>query len=137
MFFVCILAFASSPLSYQFVDCFRIVLSLLTIPEITVLSAFGTYLFPFLSCTITNSIASVPSSILISVFCYCQIILSSLFLLVHLVPLRTLILITAEVMNVSCSSPHHVDFAMCSGKKCTLSSPICTCFAVNRNHELS
>lgn len=132
-----ILAFASSPLSYQFVDCFRIVLSLFTIPEITVLSAFGTYLFPFLSCTITKSITHVRSSILF----LCIMPLSdhsvSLFLLVHTSCPIALILITAEVMNVSCSSPHHVDFAMRSRKKCTLSSPYGTCFGVNRNHELS
>jgi hypothetical protein len=28
-------------------------------------------------------------------------------------------------------------FMACSGKKCTLSSPICTYFGVNRNHELA
>ena len=96
-----ILAFAIiCHLRINFVDCFRTVLSLLAIP---VLSAFGTYLFPFkfLSCTITKSITLVRSAILISIL--------SVYLAIVRFPFSAcataLILISAEMMNVSCSSP--------------------------------
>lgn len=106
------------------------------------------YLFiPFLSCTITKSITLVRSSILISVLpVYLAIVKSSClpFFCLYIACPIALVVISAEVMNVSCSSPRHVDFAVRTRKNFKEvyaifppSSPICPYFGINRIHEFS